>query len=178
MPFLAEAMYQNLLRGARAGADASVHHTSYPAAQLDRIDDDLERRMRAAMRVVALGRAARAAAGVKTRTPLPRLIAVFDANDRDHGVLDGQSELGAMICDELNVKAFEVRDRAEGLVREIVKPELKALGPKLGKDLPRVRAALRAGKYTTADGGPLGAGFTLSPAEAVVAHECTRGHTV
>src|SRR5436190_6190737 len=41
MPFLAEAMYQNLVRGARAGADASVHHTPYPAVQHDQIDDDL-----------------------------------------------------------------------------------------------------------------------------------------
>ncbi|HEY8806967.1 MAG TPA: isoleucine--tRNA ligase [Candidatus Limnocylindria bacterium] len=178
MPFLAEAMYQNLVRSARTDAEASVHHTAYPEVQPDRIDDELEKRMRAAMRVVALGRAARSAAGVKTRTPLPKLIAVFDAADRDHGVLDGQTELAAMICDELNVKAFEVRDRAEGLVREIVKPELKALGPKLGKDLPRVRAALQAGRYTSVEGGTLVEGFTLTPAEVLVSHEGTPGHTV
>src|SRR5256885_2566080 len=150
MPFLAESMYQNLVRAARPGAEASVHHTPYPEPQPDRIDDELERRMRAAMRVVALGRAARSAAGVKTRTPLPKLIAVFDATDRDHGALDDQAELAAMICDELNVRSFEVRDQAEGLMREIVKPELKRLGPKLGTELPRVRAALQAGRYTSA----------------------------
>jgi isoleucyl-tRNA synthetase len=178
MPFLAESMYQNLVRSSRAGADASVHHTAYPEVHTDRIDDDLERRMRAAMRVVALGRAARSAAGVKTRTPLPKLIAVFDASDHDHGVLDGQAELAAMICDELNVKAFEVRDRAEGLVREIVKPELKSLGPRLGKDLPRVRAALQAGRYQTVEGGIEVEGFTLGPQEVLVSHEGTPGHTV
>ena len=178
MPFLAESMYQNLVRHAVADAEASVHHTPYPEVQADRIDDDLERRMRAAIRVVALGRAARSAAGVKTRTPLPKLIAVFDETDRDHGALDGQAELAAVICDELNVKAFEVRDRAEGLVREIVKPELKALGPKLGKDLPRVRAALQAGRYKTVDGGLEVEGFTLGPEEVLVSHEGTPGHTV
>ncbi|HEV2251177.1 MAG TPA: isoleucine--tRNA ligase [Candidatus Limnocylindria bacterium] len=178
MPFLAESMYQNLVRGARGGAEASVHHTGYPALHAERIDDELERRMRAAMRVVALGRAARSAAGVKTRTPLPKLIAVFDATDHDHGVLDGQADLAAMICDELNVKSFEVRDRAEGLVREIVKPELKALGPRLGKDLPRVRGALQAGRYRTVDGGIRVEGFTLSPAEVLVSHEGTPGHAV
>ena len=178
MPFLAESMYQNLVRNARRDAEASVHHTPYPEVRVDWIDDALERRMRAAIRVVALGRAARSAAGVKTRTPLPKLIAVFDANDRDHGALDGQDDLATVICDELNVKAFEVRDRAEGLVREVVKPELKALGPKLGKDLPRVRAALQAGKYKTVDGGIEVEGFTLSPAEVLVSHEGTPGHTV
>jgi isoleucyl-tRNA synthetase len=178
MPFLAEAMYQNLVRRARGDAEASVHHTPYPEVQSERIDDDLERRMRAAMRVVALGRAARSAAGVKTRTPLPKLIAVFDEGDRDHGALDGQVELGAMICDELNVKAFEVRDRAEGLVREIVKPELKSLGPRLGKDLPRVRAALQAGTYTAVEGGIEVEGFVLGPQEVLVSHEGTPGHAV
>jgi isoleucyl-tRNA synthetase len=178
MPFLAESMYQNLVRTARAGSEASVHHTPYPAPQTDRIDEDLERRMRAAMRVVALGRAARAAAGVKTRTPLTKLIAVFDAGDRDHGALDGEAELAAMICDELNVKSFEVRDQAEGLMREIVKPELKSLGPKLGKDLPRVRAALQAGRYRRVDGGLEVEGFTLSAAEVLVSHEGTAGHAV
>jgi isoleucyl-tRNA synthetase len=178
MPFLAEAMYQNLVRNARGDAPASVHHTDYPEVRTESIDDDLERRMRAAMRVVALGRAARAAAGVKTRTPLPKLIAVFDATDHDHGALDGQTELAAVICDELNVKSFEVRDRAEGLVREIVKPELKSLGPKLGKDLPRVRAALQAGRYAAVEGGIEVEGFRLGPAEVLVSHEGTPGHTV
>ena len=89
-----------------------------------------------------MGRTARAAAKTKVRTPLPKLIAVFHANDRDRGALEGQDALAAIIRDELNVKTFEVRDDAEGLVREIVKPDLKVLGPKLGKDLPRVRQAL------------------------------------
>ncbi|MEA2662062.1 MAG: isoleucyl-tRNA synthetase [Chloroflexota bacterium] len=178
MPFLAEAMYQNLVRGSRSDAEASIHHTPYPEVRSERIDDGLERRMRAAMRVVALGRAARSAAGVKTRMPLPKLIAVFDASDRDHGALDGQDELAAVICDELNVKAFEVRDRAESLVTEVVKPELKALGPKLGKDLPRVRAALQAGLYTRVDCVILVEGFTLAPEEVLVSHEGTPGHAV
>ena len=178
MPFLAESMYQNLVRNARGDVEASVHHTPYPEVRENWIDDALEHRMRAAMRVVGLGRAARAAAGVKTRTPLPKLIVVFDASDRDHGALDGEGDLATMICDELNVKAFEVRDRAEGLVREVVKPELKALGPKLGKDLPRVRTALQEGRYTSADGGIQVEGFTLSPAEVLVSHEGTPGHTV
>jgi isoleucyl-tRNA synthetase len=134
--------------------------------------------MRAAMRVVTLGRAARSAAGVKTRTPLPKVIAVFDASDRDHAALDGQAELAAMICDELNVKSFEVRDQAAGLVREIVKPELKSLGPKLGKDLPRVRAALQAGRYKSVEGGIEVEGFTLTALEVLVSHEGTPGHTV
>ncbi len=178
MPFIAEAIHQNLTRGAVSGSPASVHLSTYPEVRAERIDDDLERRMRAAMRVVSLGRAARAAAKTKVRTPLPKLIAVFEPNDRDRGLLERQEELAAIIRDELNVKAFEVRDHAEGLVRETVKPELKALGPKLGKDLPRVRAALAEGRYTSRDGVIQVEGFSLAPSEVLVSYEGTPGHAV
>jgi isoleucyl-tRNA synthetase len=178
MPFVAESLHQNLVRHAVRGAEASVHLTSYPDVRPERIDDDLERRMRAAMRVVSLGRTARSAAKTKVRTPLAKLIAVFDANDRDRGALEGQEELAAIIRDELNVKEFEVRDDAKGLVRETVKPELKALGPKLGKDLPRVRQALAEGRYAQRHGNIEVEGFTLTPAEVLVSHEGTPGHAV
>ena len=164
-PFLAEELYQNLVRGAVGGSEASVHHTAFPEE-------------RAAMRVVALGRAARSSAGVKTRMPLPNLIVVFDANDRDRGALEGGGELADVMKDELNVKAVEVRDRAEGLVREIVKPDLKVLGPRLGKDLPRVRQALADGRYEREDGAIRVEGFSLGPDEVLVSHEGLAGHAV
>src|SRR5207249_1733389 len=85
MPFLAEELYQNLVRNAGTGAPASVHHAEYPMFRAELIDDELERRMRAARRVVELGRAARAQAKTKVRTPLAKLVAVFDDGDRDHG---------------------------------------------------------------------------------------------
>src|SRR6266851_4273795 len=147
MPFVAESLYQNLVRQTVRGAAASVHLTPYPEVRAERIDDDLERRMRAAMRVVSLGRTARAAAGVKTRTPLPKAIVVFDSNDRDHDALHEQDELVAIVCDELNVKTLEIRETVAGLVEEVVRPNLKILGPKLGEDLPRLRRALQERRY-------------------------------
>jgi isoleucyl-tRNA synthetase len=134
--------------------------------------------MRAARRVVRLGQAARSQAKTKVRTPLPKLVAVFDAGDRDRGALDGQDDLASIVRDELNVKELEVRDHAEGLVREIVKPELKALGPKLGKDLPKVRAALAEGRFTRRDGAIVVEGYELTPNEVLVSHEGEAGHAV
>ena len=134
--------------------------------------------MRAARRVVELGRAARSSAGVKTRMPLSKLIVVFDANDRDRGALDTGSELADIVKDELNVKAIEIRDAAEGLVRETVKPDLKVLGPKLGKDLPRVRQALAEGRYERRDGTIRVEGFELSDTEVLLSHEGAPGHAV
>src|SRR3989475_6852337 len=178
MPFLSEDMYQGLVRHSSPGAESSIHLTPYPEERPERVDDDLERRMRDARRVVELGRAARASAGVKTRTPLPKLIVVFDANDRDRGALDGTSELADIVKDELNVKAIEIRDAAEGLVKETVKPDLKVLGPKLGKELPRVRQALAEGRYERRDGTINVEGFDLSEAEVIVSHEGAPGHAV
>src|SRR3989475_6826491 len=177
-PFLAEDMYQGVVREASPSAEASVHLTAYPEERPERVDEDRERRMRAARRVVELGRAARSSAGVKTRMPLSKLIVVFDANDRDRGALDTGSELADIVKDELNVKAIEIRDAAEGLVKETVKPDLKVLGPKLGKELPRVRQALAEGRYERRDGTINVEGFDLSEAEVIVSHEGAPGHAV
>src|SRR5205823_3893468 len=178
MPFIAEEMFQNLVRNATKGAPTSVHHTDYPASRAELVDDELERRMRAARRVVELGRASRAQARTKVRTPLAKLVVVFDEGDRDRGALDGQEDLAAIVRDELNIKALEIRDRAEGLVRETVKPDLKVLGPRLGKDLPRVRAALAEGRYERRDGLIVVEGIELRPDEVLVSHEGIAGHAV
>jgi isoleucyl-tRNA synthetase len=177
MPHLAEAMYKNLVRRGRK-EPASVHHTEYPVADPALIDDVLERRMAAARRVVALGHAARHQAGVKVRMPLPRLIAVFDATDHDRDLLEHDDELAEIIRDELNVKAFEVREHAHGLVREVVRPDLRILGPKLGKALPRVRAALAEGRFRMQDGSVEVEGLTLGSGEVLISHEGTPGHAV
>jgi len=178
MPFLAESMYQNLVRRAVPGAAASVHHTEYPPLRPDLVDENLDREMRAAMRVVSLGRTARGEAKVKLRMPLRRLVVVFDGTDRDRGALDPAGEVARLIRDELNVKELEIRDDAAGLVELRVKPELKALGPKLGKDLPRVRAALAEGRFTQQDGRFGVEGFTLEPGEVLIEHVGTAGHAV
>ena len=179
MPFLAESMYQNLVRRAVAGSAASVHHTDYPPVRAERVDEALDREMRTAMRVVSLGRTARGGAKVKVRTPLRRLVVVFDKTDRDRGALDPNGEVARLVRDELNVKELEIRDDAAGLVELRVKPELKALGPKLGKDLPRVRQALAEGRFTQREDGAFEVeGQTLQPSEVLVEHVGAPGHAV
>ncbi|MBM4434454.1 MAG: isoleucine--tRNA ligase [Chloroflexi bacterium] len=178
MPLFADALYQRLVRRVVAGAAASVHHTPYPEADEDLIADDLERGMDAARRVVTLGHSARQTASLKTRMPLARLVAAFDRTDHDRELLDGQEELAEIVREELNVKLLELREDAGDLVREVVKPDLKVLGPKLGKELPKVRAALAEGRYERKGGGYLVEGHTLGADEVLVSHEGTPGHAV
>src|SRR5205085_6747185 len=93
-------------------------------------------------RVVELGRRARSQADLKLRQPLRRLVVQGAPLAESHA---------DEIAEEMRVK--EVVFGPVEAVQLRVKPELRALGPKLGKDLPRVRAALDAGDFTALEGG-------------------------
>ena len=145
MPFLSEAMYQNLERGAgRRGAAASVHHTAWPEPDASVIDEPLERAMAAAMRVVSLGRSARGRAGIKVRTPLRRAYVVYAIGDRDRGLLDDDSGLLSVVRDELNVKAVEFVRRSRTSCA-VVRPNLRS----------SVRAREQHARLSCAGRGPL-----------------------
>lgn len=174
MPFLAEAIYQNLERRVRRGARESVHHTDWPDASAALIDADLERAMAAVLRVVSVGRAARSAAGVKVRMPLARLVAVVpDAEERR--LASAHLDL---VRDELNVKEVDLVERAEEHFDLVVKPDLKVLGPKLGKDLPKAQAALREKARLLPDGRVAAGEFAFAADEVLLERRPKPGFAV
>jgi isoleucyl-tRNA synthetase len=130
-PFITDAVYRNLVP-----AGGSVHVTDWPAVDSAAIDDTLEAEMAIARQLVSLGRAARTDAKIGVRQPLPRAIARLGSAEhlRDDVVRE--------IADELNVKRFEVVATLEGLLSYHVVPNFRALGPRLGKLLPRVKELL------------------------------------
>jgi isoleucyl-tRNA synthetase len=137
-PFVAEELYQNLVRGVDAAAPESVHLCAWPVADEEVIDAGASFAMAAARRVVEMGRAARNAAAVKTRQPLAEVALALPAAERR--AVEG---LGDVVLDELNVKSLRfVGDEGE-LVAYSVKPNLKLLGPKLGRQLGALQAALQ-----------------------------------
>ncbi|WP_329812738.1 class I tRNA ligase family protein, partial [Streptomyces sp. GSL17-113] len=73
-PFLTERVWQDLVVPVTPGAPDSVHLTSWPQADLSRIDPELSQDMLLVRRLVELGRASRAESGVKTRQPLSRAL--------------------------------------------------------------------------------------------------------
>ncbi len=91
------------------------------------------------MRAIELGRAARATAKVKNRQPLRR--AVIVATDAERGELERLAEL---VRAELNVKELEFVSEEGELVRYAVKPNYRSLGPRFGKSMPTVAAAVEA----------------------------------
>jgi len=139
LPFLAETIYQNLVRSVDANAPASVHLTDYPAADPGRIDAKLEELVEAARRLVSLGRAARNKVKIRTRQPLAEVMAVTRSR-----TLPGQDEMLEHVREELNVKRVRFVSDAGPYVRYEVKPRFDRLGPKYGKDVPAIARAVGA----------------------------------
>jgi isoleucyl-tRNA synthetase len=138
-PFVAEALYQNLVVNVEDGAPESVHLADWPEAREDLIDGDLSARMAAARRVVGLGRAARNAAAIKTRQPL-REVVVVPAGE-DAGFRKGVESLEDVVLDELNVKELRFGE-PEDVVSYDLKPNLGVVGPRYGRLVPALRDAL------------------------------------
>jgi isoleucyl-tRNA synthetase len=145
-PFLAESLYQNLVRSQQNDAAASVHLTELPAARDERRDDALRRDMDAARAIVALGARVRAQAQIKVRQPLREAIVVV-ADEADRKTVE---RFAAAIVDELNVGRLTFTNEPEKVVEFQVVPNFRALGPKLGPQMPACREAL-----AKADGGAL-----------------------
>jgi isoleucyl-tRNA synthetase len=138
-PFVAESLYQNLVVNVDAEAPESVHLAGWPEARRELIDRDLSGRMAAARHVVALGRAARNAAAIKTRQPL-REVVVVPAGE-DAGIRAGVESLEDVVLDELNVKELRFGE-PEDVVAYDLKPNLGVVGPKYGRLVPGIREAL------------------------------------
>ena len=168
MPFIAEAMYQNLVRGPRPDAPESVHLCPWPAAQPDRIDEGLLAEFDVVRKVVSLGRAARNQTGLRTRQPLSRVLVrtpneTAAASVRRHA---GQ------IMDELNVKAVEPVPLDAALVSYRVKPNLPRIGKRHGKLVPAIRTALlQADGARIAAAVAAGASFELDAGGQLVSFE-------
>ncbi len=134
IPFMAEQLYQNLVRQNDKQAPESVHLCEYPVADESMIDPALEERMEEVLRVVALGRACRNAASVKTRQPIGHMYvkAEFDLPDFFLSIIE----------EELNVKAVTFSDSVRAYTTYTFKPQLRTVGPKYGKYLGGIRQAL------------------------------------
>jgi len=165
LPFLADALYENLVTSVDDAAPDSVHLTAWPSADLiAHRDERLERAMAVVQGAVDLGRTLRSANRLKTRQPLAR--AWLAAPDR--GVaLDG--DLLALISREINVRVVEPILDGSDLVDRRVKVLLPKVGKRLGAAIPAVMAAARDGLVAFhADGTLTIAGETLAADEVEI----------
>ncbi|MCH9693377.1 MAG: isoleucine--tRNA ligase [Gammaproteobacteria bacterium] len=138
VPFLAENVYQNLVRAINSEAPPSIHMTEWPEADPAWQNDALLFDIDVVQKVVGLARAARGQSGVRTRQPLGRLL-LRAPSDAAAKALDSHQE---QILEELNVKTIEFIARDAGLVSYNVKPNLPKLGKLYGKLVPDIRKTL------------------------------------
>ncbi len=144
VPFLADEIYQNLVRSVDTTAPISVHLCDFPVCDEKRIDAELEKDMDLTLRVVVLGRACRAASAIKNRQPLSVLYVKNGFGDTL------PAEFAALAADELNVKSVSFTEDADRFVSYLFKPQLKTCGKKFGKLVPAIKETL-----LNADGGKL-----------------------
>jgi isoleucyl-tRNA synthetase len=148
-PFIADAIYENL-----DGSEASVHLCDYP--EPGGRDEDLEWQMAVAREAVGLGREARAHGKLKVRQPLREAVVVAAGRERE-----AIERFEGILLEELNVKAVRFVSEADELGRFELKPNYRTLGPRFGKHMPQVAAAVagldapRAAR-TLRDGGQVG----------------------
>jgi isoleucyl-tRNA synthetase len=147
VPFLAEAMWQNLaVEPFGARTIESVHLCDYPAGDAAVVDETLSQQMMQVREIVSLGRSARMEAKLKVRQPLARVEVVLADRTHQHWLEDH----AALIAEELNVKQVDFIEEADQYITYNVLPDLKRLGPRLGKRLPSLRKIL-----SRTDGGSL-----------------------
>ncbi|HEY1389533.1 MAG TPA: isoleucine--tRNA ligase [Ktedonobacterales bacterium] len=139
-PFLAESLYQNLVRSVDDSAQESVHLCDWPVADESLLSPHLHDETALVMRMVNLGRAAREKAQIRVRQPLGVLYARV-GSEREAEALQ---RLAGQVLEELNVKRLELLPAESDMLVYALKPQMKALGPKHGKLAQKVLAALRA----------------------------------
>jgi isoleucyl-tRNA synthetase len=180
VPFLAEELYQNLVRSADEAAPVSVHLNPYPQASPALLDKRLLADVALLREVVELGRAARNKAALKVRQPLAELLVKLpDPSERS-----ALERLASQVQDELNVKAVRFVEDLGDLVTYTVKGKPQLLGPKYQREAPKVLNALRNADAATIahdvqEGRPVEVdGFSLLPDEVDVSAADREGLSV
>jgi isoleucyl-tRNA synthetase len=138
VPFTAEAIWRSLRVDAGTATPESVHLCDWPLPSDAWVAPELAEDMAAVRELASLGLAARAGVGVRVRQPLAAAEVVL-ADPARARRLAGLSEL---LRDELNVRELRFSTDASRFVRFRVKPDFRALGKKLGKDMKAAQQAL------------------------------------
>ena len=134
IPFMTEDIYQNLVRSINSEAPESIHLCDFPTVHEEWIDSELEANMDRVLKVVIMGRACRNSANIKNRQPIGQMYVKADFELSDF--------YKDIIADELNVKDVAFTQEVREFTSYSFKPQLKTVGPKYGKMLGGIKAAL------------------------------------
>jgi isoleucyl-tRNA synthetase len=170
LPFLSDAMYQNLVVATTPALPDSVHLTEWADESMrPRADEPLEGAMATLRRAVELSRTLRGQAGLRLRQPLREMWLALPGGRLAHERPQDEAELLALLADETNVKKVTVIGDESELVERRVKPLLPKIGKRLGDRIPAVMAAARSNEVEyLASGGVRLAGVELAADEVEI----------
>ena len=134
IPFMTEEIYQNLVRSIDQTAPESIHLCMFPEVNEDQIDTELEQNMEHVLKLVVMGRACRNTSNIKNRQPIGQMFVKAGFNLPEF--------YQDIVTDELNVKNVKFTDDVRDFTSYSFKPQLKTVGPKYGKLLGGIKAAL------------------------------------
>ena len=134
IPFMTEEIYQNLVCSIDKDAPESIHLCDFPEVHEEQIDKELENNMEHVLDLVVMGRACRNASNIKNRQPIGKMFVKAD--------FDLPEFYQEIVADELNVKNVKFTDDVRDFTSYSFKPQLKTVGPKYGKMLGGIKAAL------------------------------------
>ena len=157
LPFITEEIYQGLVLPVNLDAPMSVHHMDYPIADESAIDLELERSMATARTIVNLGRGLRKREDIRVRQPLSTVTIVTRTLHEREAV----AAHATLISEELNVKSVKVHEDEAGLIDLSAKANFKILGPKYGKEMKAVAAAIASVDHETIEKLLDGEGVTI-----------------
>lgn len=138
-PFYADRLFCDLNQATGRSSEVSVHLTLFPTYNQDLIQPELEARMDIAQRITSLVLALRKKEGLKVRQPLSHImIPSIDATTDAY-----IQSIKDIVMSEVNVKDIKLVDGSNGILVKRIKPDFKKLGPKCGKNMKQVAAALQ-----------------------------------
>lgn len=137
-PFFSDRLFLDLNQVTGKEQAESVHLVDYPEVDQSIINNDLEGRMSLAQDISSMVLSLRKKTGINVRQPLNKILLPV-LNDT---FIERTEKVKDLILSETNVKNIEYIKDAEGIIRKKIKPNFKALGPKVGKDMKVVGAAI------------------------------------
>ena len=139
-PFFSERMFLDLNAVTKRYDVESVHHLGFPEYHAEMVDKALEERMQLAQKVCSMVLGLRKKSNLRVRQPLQKIVIPV----RDENMKAQIEKVQHLICSELNVKEIEFLAADNDLLVKKIKPNFKTLGPRYGKVMKALGAAIMA----------------------------------
>ncbi|RYC52168.1 isoleucine--tRNA ligase [Flagellimonas olearia] len=137
-PFFMEQLYKDLNATTQKEGFESVHLAEFPVHDPAMVNKKLERKMQLAQKVSSLVLSIRQKEKIKVRQPLQKIMIPV----LDHTQKEDIEAVSTLIKSEVNVKEIELLDDASDILVKQIKPNFKVLGPRFGKDMKAIAAAV------------------------------------